>query len=295
MELRHLRYFVAVAEEASFTRAARRLSMAQSPLSYQIQQLEATVGARLFDRTSRQVHLTAAGTVLLTRARELLRQADEAIQVTRRVGEGRAGSVSVGCVGSATYELLPRLARTVATRLPEIDLQIHGEMLAREQVRSLRLGRIDIGILRPPIHDDYISVEHLHWDELVVALPPGHRLVDEERIGLGELREERFISYGGSPPTSTYEATINACLEAGFEPDVYLPVSETSSLVNLVAAELGVALVPSSVQHLRVAGIEYRPLRGPSHRLELARATRSDERSPLVYNCIAALRELFGG
>jgi DNA-binding transcriptional LysR family regulator len=295
VELRHLRYFVAVAEEASFTRAARRLSMAQSPLSHQIQQLEATVGARLFDRTSRQVRLTAAGSVLLTRARALLRQADEAIQVTRSVGEGRAGSVSVACVGSATYELLPLLARAVATRLPEVDLQIHGETLAREQVRGLRLGRIDIGILRPPIHDDYIAVEHLRWDELVVALPPGHRLVDEEQVDLAELKEERFISYGGTPPTSTYEATIHACLEAGFEPDIYLPVSETSSLVNLVAAELGVALVPSSVAHLRVAGIEYRPLSGPSPRLSLAIATRSDETSPLVANCIAVLRELFGG
>ena len=176
MELRHLRYFVAVAEERHFGRAATRLHMAQPPLSQQIRNLETELGVVLLRRTTRRVDLTAAGEAYLARAREILASVDEAADEARRVAEGLVGRVVIGCVGSATYSLLPALARTLREELPGIDFAFRGEMLVPDQVAALLAGRIDLALLRPPVDEAALRVTTLRRESLIVALPEGHPL-----------------------------------------------------------------------------------------------------------------------
>jgi DNA-binding transcriptional LysR family regulator len=167
-------------------------------------------------------------------------------------------------------------------------------MLAWQQVQGLHAGQIDVGLVRPPVRDEYVIIERMRMDDLVVALPTGHRCANARDVDLAELRHDRFVAYPSDPVTSTLEATVTACHDAGFDPQIDLAVSETASLVTLVAAGLGVALVPGSVQHLRVAGIEYKPLKSPSPQVELSVATRANETAPTVARCVEVLRELLG-
>ena len=289
MELRHLRYFRAVAEERHFGRAATRLHMAQPPLSQQIRQLEDELGVTLLRRSTRKVELTSAGEAYLVRAREILAAVDAAGEEAHRLDAGLEGRLVIGCVGSATYSLLPALARALRDELPLIDFVFRGEMLVPDQADALRARTLDLALLRPPVDDTDLTVRVLRRERLLVALPDGHRLASRQRVRLSDLREEDFIIHAGHGRSVMYDAVVELCRGAGFDPRVRHEVAETSTLVTFVAAGLGLALVPEPVAALSVAGATYRPLAARNARIDLAAATRADDDGAALARTLAVL------
>lgn len=278
--LRHLRYFVTVAEEQHFGRAAQRLHMAQPPLSQQIRRLEADLGVELFVRTTRRVDLTDAGTAYLHRARDILSSVEAAADEARRVAAGVVGHLAIGCVGSATYSLLPALSRRLAEELPRVDFSFRGEMLVSEQVEALRQGTIDIALLRPPIADRSVTVTPLRTERLVVALPAGHRLTSRKQVRIADLADADLIVHSAGRRSAMYDVVQRLFSDAHLAPRIRHEVGETSTLVTLVAGGLGVAVVPEPVSALALEGVVYLPLVRPAARVELAVAHRADRAEP---------------
>lgn len=295
MELRHIRYFVAVAEECHFGRAAQRLHIAQPPLSQQIKQLEAELGVVLLTRSTRRVELTPAGERYLERARAILSAVDDAGVEAVRVAAGEVGRLAIGFTGSATYELLPSLARVLRSDLPGIELVLRGEMLTPHQVDALLDRSLDIGFLRPPVRHRDIEMRTLRREPLIAVLAETHPLAARASVKLVDLRDEPFITYPSRRRSVVYEAVLEASQRAGFVPRDMLEVSETSTLVSFVAAGLGVALVPASVQHLQITGARYLPLAGSTQEVELAIATRRGDPSPHVARVRARAEGFVGG
>lgn len=288
MELRHLRYFVAVAETRHFGRAAQRLHMAQPPLSQAIRQLEADVGAELFARTTRQVNLTRAGEVFYQDAVRILDSVEGTSRRVKRVAEGHQGVLRIGLTGLASYRQLPALARIVERELPDVALEIRTEMLTSAQERGLLDRELDVGLLRPPVREELITCRRVAREPLVLVLPENHRLVGQDSIDLAELRAEHFVMYSEATRSVVNEAVIRSCLAADFYPHCAHEVAETSVLLALVAAGLGVALVPESVRAITLDGVLFRPVRG-SESVDLALAWRNDDTSPLLANLLATL------
>jgi len=292
MELRHVEYFVAVAEELSFTKAAERLSMAQSPISEQIRKLERELGVSLFDRTTRSVQLTEPGRIFYQQATSLLAAARRTAASARLAGEGRLGRLALAFGGSATYELMPQLIRAYKQRYPEVVLEVRSEMLTPMQVAGLLDDTISVGLLRPPVNGDGLVIEVVREEPLVVLLPVNHPLASRVDLDLTDLRNEDFISYPSSPPSSVFLTTTDACRQVGFTPRIHQEVAETASLVALVAAGLGVALAPSSVRHLRIPGVTHRPLRAPETTVTLALAYKQGPVPPVVRGYLETVRSV---
>lgn len=292
VELRHLRYFQAVAEELHFGRAAERLHMAQPPLSQQIRQLERELGVALLSRSTRRVDLTAAGAAYLKRVVAILDAVDDAGQQARRVADGVEGHLTIGCVGSATYSVLPRLVRAVRDALPHLEISIRGEMLAPAQLDALRSGDIDIGLMRPPVADAGIRCVTLRRDRLIAALPAGHPLARRDELDIADLRGQDFIAHAGQGRSVMGGVLAAVCADAGFAPRIRHEVSETSTLVTLVAAGLGVAVVPAPTADLDVAGVSYRPLRPATLGVDLVAAHLDDAASPAIRRALDVLREI---
>lgn len=289
IELRHLRYFVAVAEEMHFGRAAERLNMSQPPLSHAIRQLETELRAELFIRTTRTMEITAAGTLLLDRTRSILADADSAVADVRRVAAGKLSRLNIGFTGSATYDLLPAVAHSFGVHLPGVELKLHGEMLTSDQVDGLRSGSLDLAFLRPPVRDHDLEVHVLRYEPLIAVLPSAHTLARLETIPLERMRGESFISYPDNYRSAVYNSVLEVCSRAGFHPKTVFEVQETSTLVSFVAAGLGVALVPASVRQLQVAGAVYRPLQGRPETVGLAVAYRPGKRSQLLRKALQVI------
>ncbi|MGZ8802784.1 MAG: LysR substrate-binding domain-containing protein [Mycobacterium sp.] len=290
MELRHLRYFRAVAEELHFGRAAQRLHIAQPPLSQQIRQLERELRVTLLTRSTRSVELTAAGRAFLDRTVQILDAVDDAGEQARRIADGAEGRLVIGCVGSATYSLLPQLVRALRKTLPNVDLRVRGEMLAPAQLAALHVGEIDLGLLRPPVTDPHITVETIRRDRLLVALPAGHPCAERDELSVVDLRDEDFISHAGRGRSRMSALVTALCTDAGFAPRIRHEVEETSTLVTLVAAGLGVAVVPEPTAELDIAGVCYRPLLPKSTSIDLLAAYPSARSSPLITNVLEVLR-----
>jgi DNA-binding transcriptional LysR family regulator len=295
MELRHLRYYVAVAEECHFGRAAERLHIAQPPLSQQIKALESELGVRLLNRSTRKVELTPAGERFLDRARGILASLDAAGVEAARIASGEVGRLALGFTGTATYELLPTLARVLHEDMPGIELDLKGEMLTPRQVTALGDGTIDVGFLRPPVNDPGLEVRVLRREPLIAALPESHPLADRPSVRLADLKAETFISYPSHRRSVVHDAVFAACRRAGFQPTEVQEVAETSTLVAFVAAGLGVALVPASVQHLHITGATFKPLAGTTGEVELAVAWRKGDDSPVLARVLSRAQTLIGG
>ncbi|MDT0483869.1 LysR substrate-binding domain-containing protein [Streptomyces doebereineriae] len=293
MDLRHLRYFVAVAEERHFGRAAERLHMAQPPLSQQIRQLETELGVQLLHRTTRRVDLTEAGRAYLERARGILADVDEAGQHARLVAAGSVGHLAIGCVGSATYSLLPALSRRLTEELPGVDFSFRGEMLAPDQVEALRTGAIDVALLRPVAADLSLTVHTLRRDRLVVAVPADHPLARRKRLRAADLAGADLIVHSADRRSVMYDVVVGLLRDAGVEPHIRHEVGETSTLVTLVAGGLGVAVVPEPVTALALDGVAYRPLSGAGARVELAVAHRADRSEPHLERTVGIIRAMF--
>jgi len=290
VELRHLRYFVAVAEERHFGRAAERLHIAQPPLSQQIRRLETELGVTLLHRTTRSVEVAPAGEVLLARAKEVLAAVDDAVEDTRRAARGEFGRLAIGFTGSATYALLPRLAAALRSALPGVVLDLRGELLTPAQVARLLDGSLDLGVLRPPVRERALSVEVVRSDALIAVLARTHRLAAVDAVPLEELADEPFVVYPSHFRSVTHDAVEETCAAHGFLPRVALEVSETATLVSFVAAGVGVSLVPASVRHMTVDGAVYRPLAGEAATVELALAWRRDDVTPMLERALEIIR-----
>jgi DNA-binding transcriptional LysR family regulator len=287
VEIRHLQYFLAVAETQHFGRAAERLHMAQSPLSQAIRQLESHVGAKLFDRTTRRVELTPAGEALLTDARRILDAVDTARTRVALVGSGNTGMLRVGSTGLSAFRHLPRLARIAARELPGLELTFHPDLLTPAQEVALEDGRIDVAVLRPPLRSAGLTARLISRERLVVAIGADHPLASADAIDLVDLRDEDFIAY--SAPGSVVNAVVTqACLVAGFLPRRTHEAAEVSIILTQVAAGLGVAVLPESVLALRVEGVRFAPVADDVH-VDLALAWRTDDDSPALARLLAAL------
>ncbi|RCW45967.1 DNA-binding transcriptional LysR family regulator [Halopolyspora algeriensis] len=288
MELRHLRYFVAVAETRHFGKAAERLHMAQPPLSQAIRQLEADLGAELFTRTTRRVQLTGAGEAFYDDALRILQSVDDSARRVKRIAEGSHGVLRLGLTGLASYRYLPEIAQVVKRDMPGVALEIHSEMLTPAQELALIGSTIDVGILRPPIREDGIAQRGIAREPLVLALPENHWLADEPTVNVGDLRIEHFIMYSAASRSVVNDAVVRSCLAAGFYPHREHEGAETSILLALVAAGLGVALVPDSVRAIALNGVVFKTVHG-AESVELALAWRENDPSPLLRNLLSTL------
>lgn len=281
MELRHLHYFIAVAEELHFSRAAERLHISQPPLSQQIQSLENELGVKLFERTKRQVHLTEAGEVFLERSYQVLAQLEQAIAVTQQIGRGEVGKLAIGFVDSAMYTLLPEIFRVFREHFPAVEMRLH-ELTTQEQIQSLHHKQIDIGIVRSAISELGLSVECLLPESLVLALPENHPLSAQTQVSLSALADELFILFPAKLGPVFYEQIIHSCQQAGFRPKVVQEAVQMQTIVGLVAAGLGIAIVPASMQNFHRSGVIYRPLQEQIPKTGLYLAWRQHDSSPVV-------------
>ena len=299
MELRHLRYFIAVAEEGHITRAAARLGIQQPPLSQQIHALERELDVQLFRRKPRGVVLTDAGRALLDDARAILAQVDHARATTRRTARGEQGRLVVGFTSSAPFvPFVPRVIRAFRESFPLVSLTLE-ETGTGEMIEALRNELIDAAFIRSPAPDPSGVVVHPLLEEaMVVALPIGHPMAsssDDAALKLAALAGETFILYRRPVGPGLYDAIIASCHGAGFSPRVGQEAPRILSTLSLVAAGLGVSLVPASLQHLRMDGVIFRRLAGePQPKAPLNLAYRRDEASAVVRRFIELVRQTAG-
>ena len=290
--LRHLRYFITVAEERHFGRAAERLHVAQPPLSQQIRRLEADLGVPLFTRTTRRVDLTAAGAAYLAHARAITASVDAAAQDARRAAAGVVGHLAIGCVGSATYSLLPALSRRLSEQMPNVDFSFRGDMLVADQVEALRDGAIDLALLRPPVADRTLTITPLRHERLVAAVPTGHRLASRKRIRITDLADTDLIIHSAGRRSAMYDVVVRLFTDAGVTPRIRHEVGETSTLITLVAGGLGAAVVPEPVGSHPLDGVTYVPLVGPTRTIPLAIAHHTDRAEPHLQRTVSTVIEL---
>lgn len=274
MELRHLRYFVAVAEERHFGRAAARLRIAQPPLSRQIQALEQEIGFVLFERTRRQVELTSAGEVLLTHARRVFEAVELAVHEAQRASRGERGRIVVAYPSTFAYSGLSELVRAFRSKFPAVEVVLR-ELSPQYQVDALRNGDIDVGFVRAPFREPGLTSELVRSEPLVAALPSGHPLAARKVIPLGLLAKEPFVLFPRVRGPAYFDQLMRLCHVAGFTPRIVQEAPQLD-IVSLVAAGLGVSLLPSSVRKIRRAGIALRPIvGGPRTELLVAWSERS--------------------
>lgn len=289
MELRHLRYFVTLAEELHFGRAAQRLHIAQPPLSQQIRQLETELGFELFHRTKRKVQLSEAGQAFLGEVQQIFKQLEQAIQVGRQTNRGEMGQLIVGFVGSAAYNILPNILRTFRTSVPAVRLELH-ELTTNQQLRWLEEGRIDVGFVRPPIEEDTFNFEIIFQESLIVALPETHLLANESHICLPSLKNEPFILFPRLLAPGLYDLIISLCQQAGFSPNVTQEAIQMQTIVSLVAGGLGIAIVPESLQNLQRTGVVYKTVQEPTPKAAIAIIWRQNDTSPTVQRFLEIAR-----
>jgi DNA-binding transcriptional LysR family regulator len=269
MDLRHLRYFIAVAEEAHITRAADRLGMQQPPLSRQIRGIERELGVQLFRRKARGVELTPPGRTLLEDARAILSQVDRAVETTRRTARGVQGRISLGATPTSPFHpFVPRVVRSFRESRPLVSVAME-EWQSNELVEHLRNGRLDAAFIRTlPADVSGLSLASLMEEELIVVLPKGHALArrggaQDAAVPLKALAGETFLIQGGQAGLSMYADTVAACRAAGFNPVVAREAPRLASTLNLVAVGLGVSVVPESLKRVHMDGVVYRRLKSP--------------------------------
>ena len=265
--------------------------MAQPPLSQQIRQLEDELGVALLRRTTRRVDLTAAGEAYLVRVRTILQAVAAAGDEALRIGSGLEGRLVVGCVGSATYSLLPALARTLRAELPDVEFAFQGEMLSPDQVSALHDDTLDLGLMRPLPDTTGLAVTQVRRERLLVAVPREHRLAGRRRLRVKDLVGEGLVVHAGGGRSAMHGTVEELFATIGAEPEIAHQVAETSTLVTFVAAGLGLAVVPEPTSDLAVPGLVYVPLVG-SAGVDLVAAIRADDENPVLARALAMLATL---
>jgi DNA-binding transcriptional LysR family regulator len=290
MELRHLRYFLAVAEEGNFTRAAARLGIGQPPLSQQIRDLETEIGAMLFHRVPHGAELTAAGAAFLPEAKAALAAAEKARLAAQSANRGETGRLSLGFTASSAFNpIVSTTIRRFQARWPDVQLSLT-EMNTLGLMQKLERGELDATFMRPGLDDpDGIRLKRLPDEPMVVALPASHPLAKQKVLPLALLAKEPFILFPRLVGLSLYDDVVRACHEAGFDLKVAQEAPQISSVVNLVAADLGVSIVPASISQIKLSGVAYRPIEGPLAVARLALAVLRSQRSPVTENLMGLL------
>jgi DNA-binding transcriptional LysR family regulator len=294
MELRHLRYFVAVAHEGHVTRAAEKLHIQQPPLSQQIRALEREIDAALFVRHPRGVSLTDAGRSFLADAEQILAQAEHAKIRARRTARGEVGRIAVGFTTSAPFHpLVARAIREFRGNRPNVSFVLE-ESSSGDMVSGLRDDRLDVAFIRSGLVDpEGITVHPLLQEDMVAAFPARHPLTKRTRLTLKDLADETLILYRRPDGRGLYDVIIAACAEAGFSPHVGQEAPRIVSTLNLVAAGLGITIVPASLSRLPLEGVTYKPFTGrPGIKVPLNLACRADERSAATLAFIDLVRRL---
>jgi DNA-binding transcriptional LysR family regulator len=287
VELRHLRYFVAVAEELHFGKAAQRLHIVQPALSKQISLLEKELGVQLLERTKRHVQLTDAGTAFLEDARRTIAHAELAVERAHLAGRGETGVLRIGFIAPVLYQLLPRILRVYRTHFPGVRLRLR-EVSNRAAIEGVAGGHLDIAFVRLPIEDDLrLCCESVSDEPVVIALPADHDLAGLPEIDLRSLAGESFVMISRSQEPELYDHYVGWCLEAGFSPRVVHEVDRTHVAVGLVAGGLGAAFVPTCAMTMPHPGVVYLPLREPSPRLVMGALWRSEGGSSVLAGFLA--------
>ena len=281
IELRHLRYFVAVAEELHFGRAAEKLHLAQPPLSQQIRQLENILEYPLFVRTSRSVRLTPAGEVYLERARRLLLSAERDIHEMRQVAKGEMGSLHIGFVGSAMLTQLPSTFRAYREAFPGIELHLNESFSARV-IAGLEDGTLDVGILRDGDQADMLQVTTLFSEPFVAVVPAHHALARKRSLSPEALRGEPFVFYPRSAGSRAFEKTMSVCEAFEFRPQITQEASHWLTILRLVGTGVGVSIAPACVQHLASPESVCIPFRGVDVVSQVEIAWRKGDRRPMI-------------
>lgn len=260
MDLRQMRYVLAVAEELNFTRAAARCNVSQPPLSKAIRQLEDEIGIQVFERDTHSVKVTLAGEALVSEVRLALATIEKGIEGAKRTASGLRGTLKLGFGGSTVYSLLPSLVRQFRAEARDVEFEFC-PMPVLSQIDALRSGEIDIGLLRLPIFDEIIETAYVYSEPLVVALPDGHPiLTDSGPVAIGDLQSSRFITYEPTRGFNFHSDLLTLCRLAGFSPEIVHQVPTTEAVVGIVACGEGVALLPASAERLRMKGVSFRPL-----------------------------------
>ncbi|OYO26789.1 LysR family transcriptional regulator [Janthinobacterium sp. PC23-8] len=292
MELRHLRYFVAVAEEKNFTRAAERLHIAQPPLSRQIQQLEEELEVLLIEKGSRPLRLTEAGRFFHAHAQELLAKAADLKTMTRRVGKIER-TLSIGFVASTLYGLLPEIVRRFRERYQAVDIAFH-EMTTMEQLKALKEGRIDVGFGRLKSDDAAIRRIVLREEPLIVALPLGHRLTRQnEPLKMTDLLHDPLIVYPKSPRPSFADQVLATFRDRMIVPEQVIEVRELQIAIGLVGAGQGIAIVPDSLQGMQRTDVVYRPIDDRRAVSPIIFSVREMDRAEELANMLAVIYEIY--
>ncbi len=292
VELRQLRVFLAVASELHFSRAARRLHVSQPALSQQIRALERTLGAALFDRSSRGTELTPAGRVLLDAAPRVLFEAERAQTLVTQAAQGAVGLLVVGSVGTALASITPRILRSVRAQFPDLQLEVSQQDTAAQLV-ALADGRLDVGLVREATASDTIAVEHLVAEPLVAALPHDHRLAggdSDVEVDPAALADEPFVLWPRPLGRAFFDLITAYCREHGFSPRIVAEGADIETQLGLVAAGLGVSLQPSYYANLRPPEVVFRSLSGTVPMVALQVAWRRANRSPAVTHFVEAAR-----
>lgn len=294
MDLRHLRYFIAVAEELHFGRAALKLGIAQPPLSQQIRALEHEIGLTLLQRTKRRVQLTEPGRVFLEAARAALDSVERAVEAARHAGRGQVGRLVVGFVPWADFTDFPRMVKTFGERHPDVQLELDN-LSVPEQLAALRAGRMDVGFVRPPVSDTTFLTEHVLSEPIVVVFPVGHRLGKLRRVPIVDLAGEPCILLARRRAPAYYDHIAGLCRAGGLILEAKQEVEHPQTLIALVAAGLGISLVPGSFAAATRRGVTHRSLDTPGSALQTIVAWRRDDPSPLVGEFLTVVREVRRG
>lgn len=289
MDTRRLKYFLAVAEELHFGRAASRLEISQPPLSRQIAALEAEIGAQLFDRSRSQIRLTQAGEVFERHARALVDRLESAYRETRLVGAGGQGRLRIAFVGSASHGVLPTLIKSYRSEFPKVELalsamnnaELHSAIIQRE---------IDIAVARPNLNDEELRAEPLTREKLILAIPDDSDLLSRDEIAFSELGAQTFVLYPRRPRPSFADHILSICREEGFEPAALELAQDYQTAISLVSVGVGISVVPESVSRTSRPGVHYWPYLGTNPGTGLTIHARRDNQSPQVMNFLASAR-----
>ncbi|MDV3127539.1 LysR family transcriptional regulator [Mycobacterium sp. 21AC1] len=289
MDRTGLEYFVALAEELHFARAAERCHISQPAMSQQIRRLEQAIGVRLAHRNKRMVSLTPAGIAFLGEARKMLRQMSEAADMAVRVDRGEIGQLRLGVTAPALYVVYPEIAALFRTAHPDIGVLVQ-EMTTAEQERALQVGDLDIGLIHPPLEGGGLAVQEIGRAPFHVALPSDHRLTAAKSLELGDLADEQAVIFPRQIAPQLYDTVLRQCQEAGFTLKIAMEAFPAQSIIALVAAGVGIGFIASRTQRLDRHGVTYRPIRGPHPQLSIGVAYHTDGTTPAVLAFLAAAR-----
>ncbi|MGW8307845.1 MAG: LysR family transcriptional regulator [Achromobacter pulmonis] len=290
MDIRQLRYFVTVAEELNFSRAATRLHMSQPPLSQQIKALEDEMGVALFLRTRREVKLTDAGHVFLRESRAVLAHLQAAVDTTLRTAKGDVGELRLGMATSAVFHVMPAILERLRRQFPQVNVAVT-DMGSRDQIRAVHQGKIDIGIIHEQPHIEELASRPIFSEAFSLAIPSAHPLAARPSIPLPELREQPFVAFSREHAPALFDSFIAACAQAGFSPNIAHTARHALTIFQMVGLGLGMAVVPSSFARGATNGVTYRELDQVTQRVRICAIWDPKTPSDLVANVVREILE----